>query len=102
MRYFSDAEFTSFKAKVADAIKDHVKELENHLSNSKNSFVSFCDEQILECTAAGNNTNKTIENTSTDFAEWLDNKTRQIEKLLAAKTAIHSAQPSVTNSTTQP
>jgi hypothetical protein len=99
-RYFSDAEFTSFKAKVAEAIKDNMKELETHLSNSKNSFVSFCDEKILECTAAGNNTKKTIEKTSTDFAAWLDNKTREIEKLLAAKPAIHSAQSSVTNSTT--
>jgi hypothetical protein len=87
---------------VADAIKDNMKELETHLSNSKNSFVSFCDEKILECTAAGNNTKKTIQKTSTDFAEWLDNKTREIEKLLAAKPAIHSAQSSVTTITHLP
>ncbi len=55
----------------------------------------------MECTAVVNATKKTIENSSTDFAEWLDQKTKENEGLIMAKSAQQQAQTSSTSSPSQ-
>jgi hypothetical protein len=90
---------------VYDALKDQMKELDNQLSITKEKFGTFCDTKvqnaILECTAVGNATKKTIENSSADFTEWLDQKTKEIEELIVAKSAQQQAQTSSTSSASQ-
>jgi hypothetical protein len=77
--HFLDGEFATFKTKMYDAINEQMKELANHFATTKTN----------------------LEENSTEFAAWLDNKTRDIEQLIAAKYNTQLTQTSSTSSATQ-
>jgi hypothetical protein len=76
---FLDGEFATFKTNMYDAINEQMKELTNHFATTKTN----------------------LEDNSTDFAARLDNKTRDIEKLIAEKYTTQPTQTSSTSSASQ-